>query len=141
MKNIDYRTNRHACYLLKYNLVVTSKHGCSVLVGDLKDCLLGIVFDLFEKQWKCKVLSITVEKNYIHILFEAPPHVQLSKLANNFKTVTSRLLRKKFPDFLSKYYDTDDKPYFWNRSYFICTDSEDSNVIIEQYIKNQITDD
>jgi REP element-mobilizing transposase RayT len=36
------------------------------------------------------------EADHCHILFEAKPQIQLSKLINNFKTVSSRLIRKRF---------------------------------------------
>ena len=72
--------------------------------------------------------------DHIHILFEAPPHVQLSKLINNYKTVTSRLIRKEFQEFLKPYYW---KPYFWSDSYFICTVSDRTENMIRQYIQNQ----
>lgn len=44
------------------------------------------------------------ECDHIHILFESSPQVQLSKLVNNFKTVSARLIRKEFKDQVDKYY-------------------------------------
>ena len=72
--------------------------------------------------------------DHIHILFEAPPQIQLSKLVNNYKTVTSRILRKEFSEELSRYYW---KPYFWSDSYFLCTVSDRSHAVIERYIADQ----
>ena len=74
------------------------------------------------------------DTDHIHIMFEAPPQVQLSKLINNYKTVTSRILRKEFTEELSPYYW---KPYFWSNSYFICTVSDRSHDIVQQYIRTQ----
>ena len=74
------------------------------------------------------------DTDHIHIMFEAPPQVQLSKLINNYKTVTSRILRKEFAEELSPYYW---KPYFWSNSYFICTVSDRSHDIVQQYIRTQ----
>lgn len=62
------------------------------------------------------------------------PQVQLSNLVNTYKTVTSRLLRKEFAELLKPFYW---KPYFWSRSYFICTVSERSHDAVTAYIKNQ----
>ena len=73
-------------------------------------------------------------KDHIHIMFEAPPQVQLSKLVNSFKTVTARLLRKEFSEELKPFYW---KPLFWSDSYFICTVSERSHEAVEQYINSQ----
>ena len=70
----------------------------------------------------------------IHILFEAPPQVQLSKLANNYKTVTSRLIRKNFSEQLKQYYW---KPYFWSDSYFVCSVSDRTESAVKSYIDSQ----
>ena len=128
-----YRKNRHACYLLQYHLVVVTKYRHPVIVEPLRSRLVQISEEVFSG-WKCPILEINTEADHIHILFEAPPQVQLSKLINNYKTVSSRLIRKEFNPFLSDYYW---KPYFWSESYFICTVSEKSAVIIQYYIRNQ----
>ena len=69
-----------------------------------------------------------------HILFEAPPQVQLSKLVNNFKTVSSRLIRKEFKEHIDKFYY---KPYFWSNSYLILSTGGTTIETIKQYIENQ----
>lgn len=55
-------------------------------------------------------------------------------LANNYKTVTSRYLRKEFEKELRPYYW---KPYFWSDSYFICTVSDRTEEMVKRYIENQ----
>jgi len=89
---------------------------------------------LFETNFDCKVLEVNTNKDHIQILFSAKPQVQLSKLVTSYKTSTSRLLRKEFDEFLASYYW---KPYFWSRSYFICTVSERSHNVATAYIENQ----
>ena len=134
MENIEYRTNRHSCYLLEYHLVVVTKYRHPVIVGKLRDRLFEISRNVIEEHWNCMISEINTDKDHIHILFEAPPQVQLSKLANNYKTVTSRLLRKEFADELKPYYW---KPYFWSDSYFIGTVSDKSRSVVSRYIQNQ----
>ena len=72
--------------------------------------------------------------NHIHILFETTPTVQLSKLVNNYKTVSSRLIRKEFSEYLKEFYR---KPILWNRSYFIGCVSDVNEEIIQNYISRQ----
>lgn len=67
-------------------------------------------------------------------MFETSPQTQLSKLTNNDKTVTSRLLRKEFSDILKQSYW---KTYFWADTYFISSVSETSEEMIAQYIQSQ----
>ena len=137
MKMADYHTNRHSCYLLEYHLVVVTKYRHPVISGKLKERLLEISYEIIENHWNCKISEINTDKDHIHIMFEAPPQVQLSKLANNYKTVTSRLLRKEFADELKNYYW---KSYFWADSYFVCTVSDKNRNVVKKYIQNQGVD-
>lgn len=137
MKIVGYYTNRHSCYLLEYHLVVVTKYRHPVISGKLKERLLEISYEIIENHWNCKISEINTDKDYIHIMFETPPQVQLSKLANNYKTVTSRLLRKEFADELKNYYW---KPYFWADSYFVCTVSDKNRNVVKKYIQNQGVD-
>ena len=134
MEESLYRTNRHSCYLFEYHLVVVTKYRHPVLTGKLKDRLLELSFNVIEDYWKCRILEISTDKDHIHILFESKPQVQLSKLVNNYKTVTSRILRKEFADELSPYYW---KPYFWSDSYFIGCVSDRTRKAVRFYIQNQ----
>ena len=129
-----YRINRHSCYLLEYHLVVVTKYRHPVLVGRLRERLIGLTHYIIEECWGCEIHEVNMDNDHIHILFEAKPQVQLSKLVNNYKTVTSRHLRKEFSEELKPYYW---KPYFWSDSYFICSVSDRTHAAVEAYIKNQ----
>ena len=134
MANDEYRRNRHSCYMLEYHLVVVTKYRHPVITGKLKDSLLELSKFVIEECWKCSISTINTDKDHIHILFEAAPQVQLSKLVNNFKTVTSRRLRKEFAEELAPCYW---KPYFWSDSYFICTVSDRTHAMVDRYIRDQ----
>ena len=129
-----YRRNRHSCYDLEYHLVVVTKYRHPVITGALKDRLFEITEDLFSGHWNCRILEKNTDRDHIHILFEAPPQIQLSVLVNNFKTVTSRRIRKEFAEELQPYYW---KPYFWSDSYYIGSVSERSHEQITHYIQEQ----
>lgn len=133
--NVQYKTNRHSCYNLKYHLVVVTKYRRKCINKDVLDRLIEISNNTFDK-WNCTILEINGETDHLHILFEAPPQVQPSKLINNFKTVTSRLIRKEFTEYLAKFYW---KPFFWNESYLILSTGGATIDIIKQYIENQST--
>ena len=129
--------NRHSVYDLEYHLVVVTKYRHPVITPEVAERLLKISHDLFEVNWPCKIFEINTTADHIHILFEAPPQVQLSKLVNNYKTVTSRLLRKEFAEFLSKYYW---EPYFWSRSYFVATVSDRAHAAVSEYVSTTAPD-
>ena len=114
-------------------MVVVTKYRHPVIQGDIANYLIEQTKILFST-WKCNILAVNTDKDHIHILFEAPPQVQLSKLANNYKTVTSRLIRKNFSEELKPYYW---KPYFWSDSYFVCSVSDRTESVVKKYIDSQ----
>jgi putative transposase len=67
-------------------------------------------------------------------LLNAHPSLDLSKLINSLKTVSSRLLRKEFAKHLAKYYW---KPVFWTRAYCLLTCGGAPLEVIKQYIEQQ----
>ena len=129
----DIKTNRHAAFNLKYHLVVVTKyrHKCitNLMMKDIEDICIRLFTDK-----NCNILEFNGESDHIHIMFDAPPQIRLSTFINNLKTVTSRLIRKKYKDYLSKYYW---KPVFWSRSYCIITTGGASIETIRKYIQSQ----
>jgi len=129
-----YNRNRHAVYKLQYHLVVVTKYRHPVITGKLNDRLLEISRSVIEEYWKSKIIEMNTDKDHIHILFETSPQTQLSRLINNYKTVTSRLIRKEFAEELKPYYY---RPYFWSDAYFISSVSDLSEDVIREYIQEQ----
>lgn len=131
--NTILKSNRHAKYKLTYHLVVVTKYRNKVINDKMLTRIKEIVKDLFVK-WDCELIEFNGDNDHIHLLIETPPQVQLSKLINNIKTVTSRLLRKEFKERVEHYYW---KGGFWSPSYCIVTTGGASLDVIKDYIKNQ----
>ncbi|WP_368262814.1 IS200/IS605 family transposase [Clostridium disporicum] len=129
-----YKRNRHSCYSLKYHLVVVTKYRHKVINKAILNSLIEISKNIFEEKWGCEIIEINGEQDHLHLLFEAPPQVQLSSLINNYKTVSSRLIRKAYKEEIEKYYW---KPYFWSRSYLLLSSGGAQIEVIKQYIKEQ----
>ena len=130
----EYHRNRHSIYKLQYHLAVVTKYRHPVLTGEIANRLIQISHEVIEDDWKCRILEINTDKDHVHLLFEASPQTQLSTLVNNYKTVTSRLLRKEFSSALKKYYGKD---LFWSDSYFLSTVSETTEEAVRLYIQEQ----
>lgn len=62
-----------------------------------------------------------------------PPTVQLSKLVNSLKAVTSRRLRNEFLDLREAY----NKPVLWSRSYFVGSCGGAPLEVVKRYIQHQ----
>lgn len=129
----ELKRNRHALYKLTYHLVVATKYRHNCINIDMQNRLHEIAHDLFSK-WDCEILEMNGEADHVHILFDAPPQIQLSKIINSFKTVSSRYIRKEFEEELKPFYW---KPYFWSQSYMVLTTGGATIDVIKNYIQEQ----
>lgn len=128
-----YYVNRHSCYLLQYHLVHVTKYRKPVITGNLEKALKGYTLQYF-KDRDIPVHAMETMPDHIHILFDAPPQMNLAEFINAFKSASSRQMRKRHRDQVSKYYW---EPYFWSLSYFIGTVSDRTKQAVEAYIRNQ----
>lgn len=126
-------TNRHACFLLQYHLVVVTRYRNPVLTGEVAEWVREY-FESFFRERGLRVKALEVMPDYVHVLFDAPPQIALSAFIQALKTGSSRRVRSTFPDEVGKYYC---KPVFWSKSYFICTVSDKSADIVKHYIEHQ----
>ena len=129
----EFKRNRHALYKLTYHLVVFTKYRHKCIDEVMHNRLHEIADDLFAK-WNCEIIEMNGEADHIHILFDAPPQIQLSKIINSFKTVSSRYIREEFPKELAPFYW---KPYFWSQSYMVLTTGGATIDVVKAYIENQ----
>ena len=124
--------NRHAAFNLHVHLVFITKYRKKVL-GELNhehfsECVTEVC-----KSFDAELKECNGGADHIHMLIQYPPTVQLSKLVNNLKSVTSRRMRGDFIDLRAAY----SKPVLWSRSYFASSCGGAPLDIIKQYIQNQ----
>ncbi|MEJ1517928.1 IS200/IS605 family transposase [Bacillus cereus] len=129
----EFKRNRHALYKLSYHLVVVTKYRHKCINENMMKRLKEIAEDLFSG-WNCEIIEMNGEEDHVHILVDAPPQIQLSKVINSFKTVSSRYIRKEFQEELKPFYW---KPYFWSHSYMVLTTGGATIEVIKKYIENQ----
>jgi putative transposase len=118
---------------LKAHLVLTTKYRRKAFTLEMLKRLEDILVDLLEK-WDCKLVEFNGEEDHVHLLFQYHPDLQLSKLVNNIKSVTSRRLRQEYADHLEKFFWKD---VFWNGSYFVASCGGVTITTLRQYIESQ----
>ena len=128
--NID--TNNHSVFLLNYHLVMVIKYRKKVIDNSISNRLR----EVFEKI--CPKYNILLEEwnhdiDHVDILFRGAPNTEISKFINAYKSASSRLIKKEFPQIRSKLW----KEYFWSRSYCLLTTGGAPIEIIKEYIKSQ----
>lgn len=72
--------------------------------------------------------------DHVHLVIDYPPDVEVSKLVNNLKTVSSRLIRKDFALELNRVYS---KPVFWTGAYFVASCGGVTVEQIKAYVEKQ----
>jgi putative transposase len=124
-------------YDLNIHLVLVTKYRKKVITKPMLN-RLSEIFETTCGKWRCEVVEFNGEPDHVHLLINFPPDVQVSKLVNNLKTVSSRLIRKDFSAQLEQVYH---KPVFWSGAYFVASCG---GVTIEQlktYVEQQHSPD
>jgi putative transposase len=112
--------------------VFVTKYRRKCFTGAMLERLREIVLGLCQ-DWDAELIEMNGEPDHVHLLLGLNPKCSLSVLANNFKTVTSRLIRKEFPVLRERYR----QPVLWSRSYFVATVGAMPLAVVKQYIERQ----
>jgi putative transposase len=126
----------HCVFSLQFHLVLATKYRRKAITKEMLERLREIFGETLEK-WRCELIEFNGEADHVHLLFQANPTVQLSKLINNLKTVSSRLIRRDFRGQLSRIYRTS---VFWHRSYCLISSGRVTIEILRKYIEEQGSD-
>jgi putative transposase len=81
-----FKKNRHSVYNLKYHLVVITKYRRKCINQNILNDLNEIFKNIIEGK-KGTLIEFNGKQDHVHLLFEVPPQVELSKLVNTLKTV------------------------------------------------------
>lgn len=125
---------RHCSYNLQYHLILCTKYRRKCIDLAMLSRLEEVCRSTVEK-WEGEVLEFNGEADHVHLLLSLNPKTQPSKLVNNLKTVSSRLIRKDFGEKLAEVYGG--KPIFWSRSYCLISCGGAPISVLKQYIQQQ----
>lgn len=128
----DYDRNQHSVYMLYYHLILVVKYRRKVL----DDTISGRAEDIFS--YICPRYGITMEEwnhdmDHVHVMFRAKPATEISKFINAYKSASSRLLKKEFPQIRSRLW----KEQFWSRSFCLLSAGGAPVEVIREYIESQ----
>lgn len=129
----ELRSSHNARFRLVYHLVLVTKYRKRVLTAAMLDRAAEILRSLAQA-WEGSVLECSGEADHLHVLFELPPKARPSDVVNNYKTVTSRRLRKEFPQLRAAYRG---KPVLWSPSYCILSAGGAPIEVLKRYVQAQ----
>lgn len=131
-----YKKGFRSVYKLTVHVVLVTKYRQQAINSPRLE-RLQVIFQQTLEKWECQLLDFNGESDHCHLIIEFKPDVQLSKLIANLKTVSSRLIRKEYPELSQQYFYG--QPSFWTGAYFV---SSCGGVTLEQlkaYVENQST--
>ena len=134
MENQQIRTGRHCVFNMHVHLVFVTKYRKDVFTKPMLDAMEG----MFKKvclDFEAELTEFNGEDDHVHLLINYPPKVAVSNLVNSLKGVSSRHLRKDFPEIKNKLWGGS----LWSPSYFASSCGGAPLEIIKQYIEQQQT--
>ncbi|NCS86077.1 MAG: IS200/IS605 family transposase [Cyanobacteria bacterium] len=132
----NYNKGFRSVYKLTAHVVLVTKYRKKAISEKVLLRLKEIFTDTLIK-WECNLVEFNGESDHVHLLIDYKPDISLSKLIANLKTVSSRLIRRDFPELASKYFYS--KPYFWTGAYFVASCGGVTVSQLKKYVENQKT--
>ncbi|HGH1673102.1 MULTISPECIES: IS200/IS605 family transposase [Bacillus] len=125
-------SNNHSVFLLYYHLVLVVKYRRNVFDNDMSDYAKDMFVRLSEN-YNITLVEWNHDVDHVHILFKAHPNTEMTKFINAYKSASSRLIKRDFPQVKKKLW----KEMFWSRSFCLLTTGGSPIDVVKTYIENQ----
>ena len=129
---LELDDNNHSAFLMYYHLVLVVKYRRKVIDKDISNRLKEI-FEYIAPNYNITIVEWNDDIDHVHVLFKGHPNTELSKFINAYKSASSRLIKKEFPQIRTKLW----KEYFWSRSFCLLTTGGVTIDVIKSYIERQ----
>ncbi|MEY2833573.1 MAG: hypothetical protein RLZZ574_2832 [Cyanobacteriota bacterium] len=121
-------------YKLTAHIVLVTKYRKKA-INQERLTRLKEIFEQTLSKWECVLIDFNSESDHCHLIVEFKPDIELSKLIANLKTVSSRLIRKEYPEISKQYFYG--KPYFWTGAYFVASCGGVTVEQLKAYVEKQ----
>lgn len=129
---MELDNNAHSAFSLYYHLFLVIKYRRKVITNPISDRAKEI-FEYIAPNYSITLMEWNHDKDHIHILFKAHPKTTISKFINAYKSASSRLIKKEFPEIRLKLW----KENFWSQSFCLLTSGGAPIDVIKKYIESQ----
>jgi len=125
-------SNNHSVFSLNYHLVLVVKYRRKV-INDEISARLREIFEYIQPSYRVTLQEWNHDIDHVHVLFSAHPKSELSKFLNAYKSASSRLVKKEFPEIRERLW----REYFWSRSFCLISTGGALIDVIRKYIESQ----
>ena len=129
---MELDSNNHSVFMLWYHLVLVVKYRKKVIDTTIAD-KLHEMFLYIAPRYNITVHEWNSDLDHIHVVFRAHPNSEISKFINVYKSASSRIIKKEFPEIKEMLW----KEYFWSRSFCLITAEGASVEVLKEYISTQ----
>lgn len=124
--------NAHSVYLLYYHLVMVVKYRRKVIDDPISERAKEI-FAYIAPSYGIVLEEWNYDADHVHVMFRAQPKSEISKFINAYKSASSRLIKKEYPQIRQRLW----KEAFWSQSFCLMTTGGASVETIRKYIESQ----
>ena len=125
-------SNNHSVFALHYHMILVVKYRRKVIHDTISERLREM-FEYIGKVYKITIEEWNHDIDHVHVLFRAEPKSELTHFINAYKSASSRLIKKEFPEIREKLW----KEMFWTRSFCLLTTGGAPLETIRKYIEHQ----
>ncbi|WP_136088837.1 IS200/IS605 family transposase [Auritidibacter ignavus] len=129
----DIRRGRHAVWDCHAHLVFVTKYRRGVFTNQMLEACEVTMHKVCE-DFGVALVEFNGEDDHVHLLIKFPATIQLSKLVNSLKGVSSRVLRRDYAEHVSPFLWGG---HLWSRSYYCGTAGGAPLSVIADYIQKQ----
>ena len=129
---MKFYTNNHSVFLLQYHLIMCIKYRNKV-IDDVISERLQQIFEYIAPNYHITLEEWNHDVDHVHVLLRGQPNTEMSKFINAYKSASSRLIKKEFPEIRKSLW----KEMFWSQSYCLISTGGANVDIIKQYIQSQ----
>lgn len=125
-----WTTSNKAVFNIGYHLIWCTKYRRKLLAGEIETRLKELLRTKAEEMGVV-IATMEVMLDHVHLFVKASPVDSPHFIVQQFKGLTSRVLRKEFPSLRSRV------PTVWTRSYYCESVGHISAETVERYIEEQ----
>ena len=130
MRQMD--NNAHSVFLLYYHLIMVTKYRRKVFDEPIS-ARGKEIFEYIAPNYGITLEEWNHDEDHVHVMFRAQPKSEISKFINAYKSASSRLLKKEFPQIRKKLW----KEAFCSQSFCLLTAGGAPIEVIREYIETQ----
>ena len=125
------KSTSHAVYEAKYHLVWCPKYRKKILVGEIRERVKELVFEIAER-YDFEIDRCEAAEDHIHILLSFPPRYSIAQVVGIIKGKSGSKIFEEYPMLKKKLWGR----HLWEQGYFARTVGEQiTDDVISRYIE------